>query len=728
LAARRRSGRPRRSNTRIAPPRYPRARAARSEAAGRTVRYRTVVEHLPRTAVLVFDEQLRIEIASGPALRDAGLREGELEGLQVHEVVAGEQGAQLAEHVRKVLDGEPVSLEYQLSPGARTFWLQVVPLHDGEERVSGGMAVLHDVTERSNVERAMRRSEERFRKAFDEAPIGIALVGLDGRFEKVNASLCDLTGYLSDELVGMSLHSISHPEDAASQVVQLHRLVEGESETHRGEMRILNAGGHPLSAAVQAALIRDSDGEPEHLLLQIQDVTDRKRFEDQLQFMVDHDPLTGLLNRRGFERELERHISRVKRYGAEGALLALDLDHFKYINDTLGHNAGDELISRITGVLRGRLRSSDVLARLGGDEFAVLLPRAGHDQAATVAEALLAGVRDEDIHLNPERPSHITTSIGVTLFDDEELTGEEMLIRADLAMYDAKEAGRDRYAFYAHGNAEPRMRARLTWVDRIREAMRDNRMLLHAQPIVSLRDEAPSMWEMLLRMVDENGDLIPPSTFLYVAERFDLIQEIDRWVATRAIELLEQSASAGRAVPLSVNVSAKSLGDTQLLNLIEGLLATHDVPPGLLVFEITETAAISNIQPARGFAERLRELGCRLALDDFGSGFGSFYYLKHLPFDFLKIDGEFVTNCLQSRTDQLLIGAVVSIARGLNKRTIAEFTPDQPTLNFLRTNGVDYTQSYFTGPPRPVADTGLLGDDQVAFELAQPARGRAGGQ
>ncbi|HEX4110106.1 MAG TPA: EAL domain-containing protein [Solirubrobacteraceae bacterium] len=648
--------------------------------------------HLPQTSVLIFDRDLHVRTVAGATLGEREL-------------------ADLSDSCRGALAGETVVREYRSPDDARAYWLQVVPMRDDGGAIVGAMAVSLDITERANVEEALRRSEERFRKAFDEAPTGMALVGLDGRLEQVNASLCDITGYPPSELVGRSLASIVHPEDAAGEIEQLQRLLAGERDTHRGELRVMHSSGHPLTAALHAAAIRGSTGAPDHLLLQIQDITDRKRFEDQLQFMADHDPLTGLLNRRGFERELERHISRVKRYGVEGALLALDLDHFKYINDTLGHNAGDELISRVTGVLRGRLRSSDVLARLGGDEFAVLLPRADGDQARTVAEALLASVRDEEIHLNPQRPSHITTSVGVTVFDDEELTGEEMLIRADLAMYDAKEAGRDRVAFYANGaQAEPRMRARLTWVDRIREALRENRLLLHAQPIVSLRPELPSMYEMLLRMVDENGDLIPPSTFLYVAERFGLIGEIDRWVATQAVDLLEQAAGAGRAVPLSVNVSAKSLGDTELLSLIEGLLGTRAVPPEMLIFEITETAAIANIQPARRFAERLRELGCRLALDDFGSGFGSFYYLKHLPFDFLKIDGEFVTNCLGSPTDQLLIEAVVSIAQGLGKLTIAEFTPDQETLDFLRSRGVDFTQSYFTGAPGPVQETELVAD------------------
>jgi EAL domain-containing protein (putative c-di-GMP-specific phosphodiesterase class I) len=271
-------------------------------------------------------------------------------------------------------------------------------------------------------------------------------------------------------------------------------------------------------------------------------------------------------------------------------------------------------------------------------------------------------------------------------------------------MYDAKETGRDRYAFYASGDEaeQPRIRVRLTWVDRIRAALRDDRLILHAQPIVPLTGAQPGMQELLLRMVSEGGDVILPGTFLYVAERFDLIQEIDRWVTTNAIRLLAQTPPGSAGMPMSVNLSGKSMADRELLRVVEAGLRETGVDPGRLVFEITETAAITNIQLARQFSERLRALGCRLALDDFGSGFGSFYYLKHLPFDYLKIDGEFVTACLTSRTDQLLIEAVVNIAHGLGKLTIAEYTPDDETLEFLRRRGVDYAQSFHTGGPRAI--------------------------
>lgn len=704
---------------------HPGSRGAHeSKLAGR---YRALLEHLPQTAIVVFDRELRVELVTGPALDAAGLDPHQLEGLALDQIVPPETARTLFPHYRRALTGEEISLEYRSTLSRRSFWLNIVPLRDERGEIEGGMAVTLDVTDRTAAQDALRRSEERFRRAFDEAPIGMALVSPDGQVRKVNAALSQITGGEPGKLVGQSLAALISPQDADG-LDSLRRLTEvapagatvertghprndpsGQLESFRGELRLLHAAGHTIATDLQAAVLRDGEGAPEQLLLQIQDITDRKRFEEQLRFMADHDPLTGLLNRRGFERELISHIARVLRYGTDGALLAMDLDHFKLINDTLGHNAGDELIGRITAVLSGRLRDSDVLARIGGDEFAVLLPSATPERATTVASALLDVVRREQLELGARTPSQITTSIGVTMFDPK-LTGQEMLIRADVAMYEAKESGRDRYVFYSSGGeAVPRARSRLTWVERIRAALREDRLCLHAQPIVAINGDSASMHELLLRLVDEEGELVMPGSFLGVAEQFDLVGAIDRWVIQRAIGLLERALVAGNATPVTVNVSPRSLGDVQLLAEIEQLITDHLVRPELLVFEVTETAVIANMHAARTFAQRLRDLGCRLALDDFGSGFGSFLYLKHVPFDFLKIDGEFVTNCLVSNTDRLVIQAVVTLARGLGKQTVAEFTPDQRTLDCLVSLGVDFSQGYFTGAPVPLEQSSLLG-------------------
>jgi EAL domain-containing protein (putative c-di-GMP-specific phosphodiesterase class I) len=288
------------------------------------------------------------------------------------------------------------------------------------------------------------------------------------------------------------------------------------------------------------------------------------------------------------------------------------------------------------------------------------------------------------------------------MFDTEmEPSGESILIDADLAMYDAKEAGRDGYAFYSTSEYRvPRSKARMTWAGRIEDALQNDGFVLFAQPILDLRAGEITRHELLVRMVDDHGELIPPAAFLYIAERFGLIGRLDEWVATQAILLIERYPD----LRLCVNISGKSLGDQHLLDVIEACLRMTGIDPAQLIFEVTETAAVANVPQAQAFAQRLRDLGCRFALDDFGAGFGSFYYLKHLPFDFVKIDGEFVQHLASGHIDQLVVTAVVSIAAGLGKETIAEFVTDENTERTVKRLGVDHAQGYHIGKPIPVTE------------------------
>ena len=427
--------------------------------------------------------------------------------------------------------------------------------------------------------------------------------------------------------------------------------------------------------------------------------------EEKLRHLVDHDPLTGLYNRRAYERILAEHIARGERYGHEGAVLMLDLDEFKQVNDTLGHGAGDELIVRVGRALARRLRTTDTVARLGGDEFAILLPKGGREQAEIVAAALLQTIRAERAARGRKgRARPVSASIGVAaLAGMSGVSAEQALIDADLAMYDAKESGRDRYEVYgASTTGKAGIEHRLEWVERIRTALEEDGFVLHAQPVVDAASGAVSQLELLIRMLDADGEPIAPAAFLPIAERFGLIGEIDRWVVTRAIRLLSEQARNGRHPAVEVNISGHTLGDPDMAEHIARELRGSNVHPSQLVFEVTETAAIGNIEAAQDFAVRLAELGCRFALDDFGAGFGSFYYLKHLPFDFIKIDGEFVRTLTVDDTDRLVVSAVVDLARGLGKRTVAEFVGDEQTAAALRELGVDYLQGFHVGRPAPL--------------------------
>jgi diguanylate cyclase (GGDEF)-like protein/PAS domain S-box-containing protein len=564
---------------------------------------------------------------------------------------------------------------------------------------------IEDVTERRRNEDALREAEDRFRSAFDEAPIGMAMNAVDGRFLRVNRALCEITGYSRDQLEATDYRSITHPDDLARNEKGIGEVLAGHTSHYRTEKRYIHADGHVVPVDLSSTVVRDGDGAPLHVLTQVQDITERKRFEGQLQYLADHDSLTGLFNRRRFEEELTRELASAERYESRLAVLAIDLDDFKYINDSLGHSIGDELITRVGHAVRSRLRRTDVLARLGGDEFAVILPRIDEDAALEVAEGLLEAVGEVDlVGLGGRGGGKVSASVGVAMFDvGSQLTADELLVEADIAMYDAKEAGRNRAVLYdASEDREERMLSRMTWADRIRDALVNDAFVLYAQPVVSLGGDPIPRSELLLRMIADDGDVIPPASFLYIAERFDLIREIDRWVVSRAIEILGEEQAAGREVVLCVNLSAKSVVDPALPEHISHELKAHDADGRGLCFEVTETAAVVNIDRARHFASVVGELGCEFALDDFGAGFASFYYLKHLAFDLLKIDGEFVTDLTTSRTNQLVVKAVVDIARGLGKRTIAEFVEDAETLEMLRGMDVDFAQGFYIAKPAPL--------------------------
>jgi diguanylate cyclase (GGDEF)-like protein len=430
------------------------------------------------------------------------------------------------------------------------------------------------------------------------------------------------------------------------------------------------------------------------------EIAQRTELERHLAYLVDHDPLTGLLNRRRFEELLAEEVAREARYRRGGAVLLIDLDHFKEVNDTLGHQAGDRLLKTVGTIFRECVRQTDAVARIGGDEFGILLRHVDAHQAEQIAEAIVKATRDR-VELGIQSVS-VTASIGYAMLDGAPMP--QLLARADFAMYEAKKSGRD--ACVGHGMSVDRERQgsrRSSEYERLRRAIDEHRFVLYWQPIVDLAHSTVSQYELLLRILGERDEPLAPGSFLSLAERHGLIAMIDLWVVKEAITLIAEQTRMGSPLTLNVNISGQSIGNPALVEVIDRTFRDTGVDPGRLVFEVTETAAIANIDEARAFAEQLRVRGCQFALDDFGTGFGSFYYLKHIPFDYLKIDGDFIRGFLDNPTDTLVVEAIVGIARGMGKKTVAEFVTDPHMVNRLRESGVDYAQGYELGAPEPVS-------------------------
>ena len=558
-------------------------------------------------------------------------------------------------------------------------------------------------------DRRRKAADDRFHAAFDQAAVGMAIVALEGEqagtLIAANAAYATMIGWEPAELVGANFEQWTHPDDLPEGTEDpLASLARGGAEPGNFEQRYLNRRGGVVNVLATAASFVDEDGR-RVAIVQVLDITERTRMEAELEYAVDHDSLTGLFNRKRFLEEVQREVDRAGRYTSRGAVLVLDLDGFKSVNDSFGHAAGDELVASLGHAMASVLRSSDMVARTGGDEFAIILPEADERAALGVARKLLEAVRLGGTVLRGGHIERVTASIGIAVFDGcDDPTVDALMIEADIAMYDAKAAGKDQTAVYQPGERREHVMIRRSDVRRLRDAVEHSHFVLHAQPIVPVCSNGVPRFELLLRMNGENGALIAPGAFLADAERSALILPIDRWVMSQAVSMLHDYHAAGSDISLAINVSGRTLNSGAIVDHLRKLLETHEIPEGRLVLELTETVAISNVDSVRNLARDLRSLGCRIALDDFGAGFATFFYLKHLDFDYIKIDGEFIKALPRTHADQLVVHAVVEIARGFHSDTIAEFVQDDETLLQLRELGVGYAQGYHTGRPGPLAD------------------------
>ena len=596
------------------------------------------------------------------------------------------------------LDNEEMALE-ALGAGAQDY------LAKGSIDGHGIKRAVRYAIERKAAENELKQLGRQNELILDSAGEGICGLDSEGVVTFANPAAARLLACEREELLGQRLHDVVHPpgpfsneHDAAHCPIQTALRTSSAYQSDGEAFCRCDLTVFPVEYSVRPYTAGPGQG----AVVTFRDITERKRAEQQLQYLADHDILTGLYNRRRFGEELEQQIGICERMGLESALLVLDIDNFKFVNDALGHQAGDELIRSFSSQLKGRVRRTDIVARLGGDEFALLLTGTGTANALDLAEDLLRMARSHRV-LAREKPVQVTASIGVAMLSGPGLSAEQVLMEADVAMYEAKGAGRDQAVLFRRDAPTPAAkRAGFVWTDRIKRALREDLFVVYAQPIASLNGPLPDRYELLVRLCDEGGTVVPPASFLPVAERFGLIAEIDAWMIRRAISLIERERRAGRKIVAEVNLSGQSICDPELPDLIEAELTKAPIDPSQLVFEITETAAIANMDEARALASRIRRWGCRFALDDFGAGFGSFYYLKYLPVDYLKIDGEFIRNLATSEIDQRMVVAMVEIARALGLQTIAEFVETEEILERLREFGVDFAQGYHIGRPGPV--------------------------
>ncbi len=594
----------------------------------------------------------------------------------------------------------------KLEKDTRHFKISGKPIFDDNGVFQGYRGTGTDITAQKRAEAALGASERRYRILYDDNPSMYLTVASDGTILSVNPFGAQQLGYTEQQLTGTSLLALVHSHDRQKVTRLLNEVTQAPDRLHRWEVRKTRQDGSILWARESARVTDDVDGKPV-ILMVCEDITEAHKLAEEISYQATHDSLTGLVNRREFEKRLTRILQGASYDNSEHALCYLDLDQFKVINDICGHIAGDELLRRLGRVLREKVRKQDTLARLGGDEFGVLLEQCSLNQAERIAGDLQTTIRDFRFVWDG-KVFAVGVSIGLVPIGKPDETVTSALSMADTACYAAKDAGRNRIHVYRESdNVLARRHGEMQLVSRINSALDDHRFHLVYQPIVPLAsvDDTCQHFELLIRMQDETGGTISPAVFLAAAERYNLSVTLDRWVISTAFAwLTDQSQHLDSRYLCSINLSGLSLGDSEFLKFVMGQFTNKAIPPENVCFEITETAAIANFDSATHLINTLRARGCRFALDDFGSGLSSFAYLKNLPVDFLKIDGMFVKDIVDDPIALAMVKSINEIGRVMGKKTIAEFVENDAILERLREISVDYAQGFGVGRPRPLAD------------------------
>jgi diguanylate cyclase (GGDEF)-like protein/PAS domain S-box-containing protein len=583
-------------------------------------------------------------------------------------------------------------------------------VRDANGRVCGFDGTLTDITERKKAETAVFQAKERAQVTLQS--IGDAVITTDsqGRIDYMNPVAESLTGWESREaegqLIGDVMSVVDENTRAAGESPVTRCLREGQVLGLAEHTVLVNRRGQEIAIQDSAAPIRDRAGNLIGAVMVFHDVSKERRLHRALHYQASHDALTGLINRREFENRLTAAVEDARQnLQPRSVLLYLDLDQFKLVNDTCGHPAGDLLLKQITGVIQSRVRGQDTLARLGGDEFGILLQDCALDQALRIAENLRQGIRDYRFTWQGGVLA-VGVSIGIVEITPEIPTVANVMSAADVACYAAKDSGRNRVQLYKPDDMPERHRE-MHWVSKLTRARDESRFELFFQPIVPIgnRPHEREHFELMLRLRDESGTIVTPAEFIPAAERYNIMPSIDRWVVRRALERVVHRIESGvKPFTVAVNLSGTSLNDDRFLEFLIAELSAGQLAAGAMCFEITETAAIENLHNVVYFMRELKNRGCHFALDDFGSGLSSFMYLKTLPVDYLKIDGQFVENVTRDPVDRSMVAAISQVGNAMGIQTIAERVESPEVLAELGRLGIGFAQGFYIAKPRSTAE------------------------
>ncbi|HUG04232.1 MAG TPA: PAS domain S-box protein [Steroidobacteraceae bacterium] len=615
---------------------------------------------------------------------------------------------------RLVRDGELVEAEYELKrrDGSVITITENARLNrDERNQPTGFEGTVTDITERKRAEQRLYEEKERAEVTLQSIADAVITTDRTGTIDYVNPIAEKLTGWPATEACGRNVNdvvklvadgSLAPIEDPVSRALQ-----RGEPLGLADLTMLVSRRGVEVPIQATVAPIRDRNGQTAGAVMVFSDVSRERRMKRLLSYQAAHDALTGLINRREFESRLNAaiesaHADRHVRH----AMVYVDLDQFKVVNDTCGHPAGDQLLRQVTGLLQARVRANDVLARLGGDEFGVLLEHCMPEQSLRIADGLRQAIRDLRFHWGSST-LQIGASIGIVEINDRTESVATLLSAADIACYSAKDGGRNRVHVYDPASASARHRE-MRWMSRLTNARDEGRLDLVFQPIVRIVGpaEARPHYELLLRLQDENGQTVLPDEFIPAAERYNLMPSLDRWVVEKVLRDIVPSSRDGvaeAAFTVAINLSGTTLSDPGFLEFLIDSLEAHEPTPGVLCFEVTETAAITNLGHASYLMREMTSRGCLVALDDFGSGLSSFNYLRTLPVHYLKIDGQFVQNVATDPIDRSMVEAIAQIGKAIGIETVAERVETAEVLETLRQIGVGYAQGYLCGMPAPIS-------------------------